>query len=69
MEQYFDVDVRHVEYGVVTVKAKNKEEAIEKIRQATGSIKIKESWISVDMEPLAATQSVASLEKEIGEEE
>jgi hypothetical protein len=30
---------------------------------------MKESWISVDMEPLSATQSVASLDKEIGEEE
>jgi hypothetical protein len=69
MEQYYDVDVRHVEYGVVKVKAKNQEEAITKVRQATGSIKMKESWISVDMEPLSATQSVASLDKEIGEEE
>jgi len=55
MSQYFDVDVRHVEYGVVRVSANSKEEAIKKVQQATGAYKMKESWISVDMEPLSAT--------------
>lgn len=48
----YEVDVRKVDFGYVSVTADNPADAIEKVKR--GYFKAKEFWTSIEIQPLCA---------------